>query len=115
MEDIKFRISPKSFYQTNSKQAYRLYSVVREFADLKGDEVLYDLYTGTGTIGLFLSKKAKKVLQTSINLSSKIYDENDIFGSSPLARNIVRVTTNMVTVISRHIPQNAKEMANCSC
>lgn len=62
MEDIRFRISPKSFYQTNSKQAYRLYSVVREFADLKGDEVLYDLYTGTGTIGLFLSGKAKKVV-----------------------------------------------------
>jgi 23S rRNA (uracil1939-C5)-methyltransferase len=62
MEDIKFRISPKSFYQTNSKQAYRLYSVVREFADLKGDEVLYDLYTGTGTIGLFLSGRAKKVV-----------------------------------------------------
>lgn len=62
MEGIKFRISPKSFYQTNSKQAYRLYSVVRDFADLKGDEVLYDLYTGTGTIGLFLSGKAKKVV-----------------------------------------------------
>ena len=62
MEGIKFRISPKSFYQTNSEQAYRLYSVVREFADLKGDEVVYDLYTGTGTIGLFLSPKAKKVV-----------------------------------------------------
>ena len=58
MEDIKFRIGPKSFYQTNSKQAYRLYSVVRDFANLKGNEVLYDLYTGTGTIGLFLSSKA---------------------------------------------------------
>lgn len=62
MEDIKFRIGPKSFYQTNSKQAYRLYSVVRDFANLKGDEVLYDLYTGTGTIGLFLSGRAKKVV-----------------------------------------------------
>ena len=62
MEDIKFRISPKSFYQTNSEQAYRLYSVVREFAELQGDEIVYDLYTGTGTIGLFLSGKAKKVV-----------------------------------------------------
>lgn len=62
MENIKFRIGPKSFYQTNSKQAYRLYSVVRDFANLKGDEVLYDLYTGTGTIGLFLSGRAKKVV-----------------------------------------------------
>lgn len=62
MEDIKFRIGPKSFYQTNSDQAYRLYSVVREFAALKGDEIVYDLYTGTGTIALFLSGKAKKVV-----------------------------------------------------
>jgi len=62
MEGIKFRIGPKSFYQTNSEQAYKLYSVVREFADLKGDEVLYDLYTGTGTIALFLSKQVKKVV-----------------------------------------------------
>ena len=58
MEDLKFKIGPKSFYQTNSLQAYRLYSVVREFADLKGNEIVYDLYTGTGTIGLFLSNNA---------------------------------------------------------
>ena len=62
MEDLTFRIGPKSFYQTNSEQAYRLYSKVREFAQLKGDEILYDLYTGTGTIALFLSKNAKKVI-----------------------------------------------------
>lgn len=62
MENLKFKIGPKSFYQTNSQQAYRLYSVVREFADLKGNETLYDLYTGTGTIGLFLSNKAAKVV-----------------------------------------------------
>lgn len=62
MEKLKFRIGPKSFYQTNSEQAYRLYSVVREFARLQGDEIVYDLYTGTGTIGLFLSEHAKKVV-----------------------------------------------------
>ena len=62
MEDLRFKIGPKSFYQTNSEQAYRLYSVVREFADLQGNENVYDLYTGTGTIGLFLSNKAKKVV-----------------------------------------------------
>lgn len=62
MEDLKFRIGPKSFYQTNSKQAYRLYSVVREYANLSGNETVYDLYTGTGTIALFLSGKAKKVV-----------------------------------------------------
>jgi 23S rRNA (uracil-5-)-methyltransferase RumA len=62
MEDISFKIGPKSFYQTNSEQAYRLYSVVRDFADLKGNEVVYDLYTGTGTIALFLSGRSKKVV-----------------------------------------------------
>ena len=61
MENLRFKIGPKSFYQTNSEQAYRLYSVVREFADLKGNEVLYDLYTGTGTIALFLATRVSKV------------------------------------------------------
>jgi 23S rRNA (uracil1939-C5)-methyltransferase len=62
MESLKFRIGPKSFYQTNSDQAYQLYSLVREYANLKGDEIIYDLYTGTGTIALFLASKASKVI-----------------------------------------------------
>ena len=62
MENLNFRISPKSFYQTNSAQAYKLYSVVRNFAALSGTETVYDLYTGTGTIALFLSGKASKVV-----------------------------------------------------
>ncbi len=62
MEDLSFRIGPKSFYQTNSAQAYRLYSVVRDFAGLSGNETVYDLYTGTGTIAQFISKGAKKVI-----------------------------------------------------
>jgi 23S rRNA (uracil1939-C5)-methyltransferase len=62
MEDLKFKVGPKSFYQTNSEQAYRLYSVVRDFAALTGDEFVYDLYTGTGTIANFVAKKAKKVI-----------------------------------------------------
>lgn len=62
MENLSFKIGPKSFYQTNSGQAYRLYSIVRKFADLKGDEIVYDLYTGTGTIALFLASGAKKVV-----------------------------------------------------
>lgn len=62
MEELRFRIGPQSFYQTNSEQAYRLYCVVREFAQLTGNEVLYDLYTGTGTIALFLAKMASKVV-----------------------------------------------------
>lgn len=61
MENLSFKIGPKSFYQTNSAQAYKLYSVAREFAELSGDEVVYDLYTGTGTIAQFVSAKAKKV------------------------------------------------------
>lgn len=62
MEDLKFRIGPKSFYQTNSVQAYELYKVAREFAGLTGDELVYDLYTGTGTIANFVARKASKVI-----------------------------------------------------
>ncbi|MCS6795772.1 MAG: 23S rRNA (uracil(1939)-C(5))-methyltransferase RlmD [Raineya sp.] len=62
MEDLQFRISPKSFYQTNSEQAYRLYCVAREFANLQGNEIVYDLYTGTGTIANFVARKAKRVI-----------------------------------------------------
>ena len=62
MEGLRFKIGPKSFYQTNSLQAYRLYSVAREFAALTGQEVVYDLYTGTGTIAQFVSRKASKVV-----------------------------------------------------
>jgi len=62
MEGLRFKIGPKSFYQTNSKQAYRLYSVARDFAALSGNEIVYDLYTGTGTIAQFVSGKASKVI-----------------------------------------------------
>lgn len=69
MEGLKFKINPKSFYQTNSEQAYELYKITRDFAAIKGDELVYDLYTGTGTIAQFVSKNqpngqagAKKVI-----------------------------------------------------
>ena len=62
MEDLEFKVGPKSFYQTNTEQAYHLYSVAREFAGLTGNEMVYDLYTGTGTIANFVAKKAKKVI-----------------------------------------------------
>lgn len=62
MEGLRFKIGPKSFYQTNSLQAERLYGVAREFAALTGNEVVYDLYTGTGTIAQFVSRKASKVI-----------------------------------------------------
>lgn len=59
---LKFRVGPKSFFQTNSKQAFELYKITREYADLHGDELVYDLYTGTGTIANFVAKQAKKVI-----------------------------------------------------
>ncbi len=62
MEGLTFKIGPKSFYQTNSRQAYELYKVVRQFANLQGDELVYDLYTGTGTIACFLAKQCKRVI-----------------------------------------------------
>ena len=62
MEGLKFKINAKSFYQTNSYQAYELYKVTRDFAGLSGNELVYDLYTGTGTIAQFIAKHAKKVV-----------------------------------------------------
>ncbi|NLP56942.1 23S rRNA (uracil(1939)-C(5))-methyltransferase RlmD [Lutibacter sp. B1] len=62
MEGLKFKIGPKSFYQTNSAQAYELYKITRNFANLRGNEIVYDFYTGTGTIAQFVAKNAKKVI-----------------------------------------------------
>lgn len=62
MEGLQFKINAKSFYQTNSEQAYELYKITREFAGLSGHETVYDLYTGTGTIAQFVASKAKKVV-----------------------------------------------------
>ena len=62
LENLKFKVGPKSFFQTNSTQAYYLYSVTRDYAELTGNEVVYDLYTGTGSIAAFVSAKAKKVI-----------------------------------------------------
>ena len=62
MEGLRFKVGPKSFYQTNTDQAYHLYSLARQFAGLTGEEVVYDLYTGTGTIANFVARSAKKVV-----------------------------------------------------
>jgi 23S rRNA (uracil1939-C5)-methyltransferase len=62
LEDFCFKIGPKSFFQTNTKQGERLYQVTREFAELDGSQVLYDLYCGTGSIGIFCSRGAKKII-----------------------------------------------------
>ena len=57
MENLRFKVGPKSFYQTNTEQAYHLYSVARDFAGLTGNELVYDLYTGTGTIANFVARQ----------------------------------------------------------
>ena len=62
MDNLKFKVGPKSFYQTNTEQAHRLYSVARQFAQLTGDELVYDLYTGTGTIANFVARQARQVI-----------------------------------------------------
>jgi len=62
MEGLKFKINAKSFYQTNSNQAFELYKITRDFAGLTGNELVYDLYTGTGTIAQFVAKQASKVI-----------------------------------------------------
>jgi len=62
LEDFQFKIGPKSFFQTNTKQGEQLYKVTRDFAELTGNETVYDLYCGTGSIGIFVSKLAKKII-----------------------------------------------------
>lgn len=62
MEGLQFKVGPKSFYQTNTEQAYELYKVAREFAELTGNELVYDLYTGTGTIANFVARQARQVI-----------------------------------------------------
>jgi 23S rRNA (uracil1939-C5)-methyltransferase len=83
MENLKFKINPKSFFQTNSEQAYELYKIIRDFAELKGEEVVYDLYTGTGTIAQFIAPKCDKVIgidivKESINAAKTNSKNNDI-------------------------------------
>ncbi len=66
LEDFSFMISPKSFFQTNTGQAEKLYSITRDFAELNGDQIVYDLYCGTGSIGIFVSKLAKKIIGVEV-------------------------------------------------
>jgi 23S rRNA (uracil1939-C5)-methyltransferase len=65
-KDFEFKISPKSFFQTNTKQAEKLYTIIRDFAGLTGKETVYDLYCGTGSIGIFVSKQAKKIIGVEV-------------------------------------------------
>ncbi|MEO8861650.1 MAG: 23S rRNA (uracil(1939)-C(5))-methyltransferase RlmD [Ginsengibacter sp.] len=84
--DFNFKISPKSFFQTNSKQAEKLYNVVKDFAALTGNEIVYDLYCGTGSIGIFLSRFAKKIVGVDV-IEDAIKDakENAAFNNIPHA------------------------------
>ncbi len=66
LEEFKFKIGPKSFFQTNTQQAEKLYSITRDFAGLSGNEIVYDLYCGTGSIGIFISKLAKKIIGVEV-------------------------------------------------
>jgi 23S rRNA (uracil1939-C5)-methyltransferase len=70
MDEFQFKISPASFFQTNTRQAEKLYRIASEFASLSGNEILYDLYCGTGSIGIFLSKAAKKIIGVDITLNA---------------------------------------------
>jgi len=96
MEDLSFKIDAKSFYQTNSKQAHELYKITRKYAQLNGDEIVYDLYTGTGTIAQFIAKKAKKVIgieaiPEAIEKAKSNAFENKIDNSSFVAGDIKKV------------------------
>ena len=96
MEGLKFKIGPKSFFQTNRHQAERLYQTARDFAALKGDERVYDLYTGTGTIAAYISRYAKKVIGLEY-VASAIVDAkenaalNNIANTEFFAGDILRV------------------------
>ena len=76
LEDFYFKIGPKSFFQTNSRQAERLYRVTRDFAELSGNENVYDLYCGTGSIGIFVSKLAKKIIGVEL-IEEAVHDANE--------------------------------------
>ena len=105
MEGLKFRIGPKSFYQTNSLQAYELYKITRDFAGLTGNEVVYDLYTGTGTIANFVAQKAKKVVgveyvPTAIDDAQVNASINNITNTTFFAGDMKEVLTN--AFVSKH-------------
>ena len=86
LEDFEFKIGPTSFFQTNTRQGEQLYKVAREFAELNGNETVYDLYCGTGSIGIFLSKKAKKIIGVEmIEAAVRDAKENAAFNNLSLS------------------------------
>ncbi len=96
LEDFEFIISPKSFFQTNTKQAEKLYTVARNFAGLTGNEIVYDLYCGTGSIGIFVSRLAKKVIgveliEDAIEDAKKNAAANDIDNAAFFAGDVIKI------------------------
>jgi 23S rRNA (uracil1939-C5)-methyltransferase len=96
LNEFDFKISPKSFFQTNTKQAEVLYNVVKDFTALAGNETVYDLYCGTGSIGIFLSKKAKKiigvdVIEDAIKDAKENADLNELFSASFYTGDIIEI------------------------
>jgi len=93
---LRFIISPKSFFQTNTLQAEKLYSIVRDFAGLTGSEVVYDLYCGTGSIGLFVANRAKKivgveVIADAVEDAKKNAAANDIYHAQFFAGDVIKI------------------------
>jgi 23S rRNA (uracil1939-C5)-methyltransferase len=103
--EFQFIISPKSFFQTNTKQAERLYTVTRDFAGLTGNEIVYDLYCGTGSIGIFLSQGAKKiigveVIAEAIADAKKNADINNITHASFFTGDVIKICDDAFFVVN---------------
>ena len=96
LENFEFIISPKSFFQTNTKQAEKLYSIARDFAQLTGKEIVYDLYCGTGSIGIFVSPQAKKIIgveliEDAIENAKKNAANNNIEHATFFAGDVIKI------------------------
>ena len=104
MEGLKFKVGPKSFYQTNSRQAYNLYKVARNFAALTGDEVVYDLYTGTGTIANFVARSCKSVV--GIEYVPEAIEDAKINASINGHENMLFYAGDMKDVLTREFIEN---------
>ena len=97
MEDFQFKIGPKSFFQTNTRQGEQLYKVAREFAELNGSETVYDLYCGTGSIGIFLSKKAKKIIGVEM-IEATVQDAKENAALNNLSRSSKFYTGDVIEI-----------------
>ncbi len=96
MEDLQFKIGPKSFFQTNTKQGEQLYKIARDFAELTGSEIVYDLYCGTGSIGIFVSKMAKRIIGVEL-IAEAVNDArenaalNNVHNASFFTGDVIRI------------------------